>query len=113
MVSLFFIFFTFASTSILYKNKNICIEDYYYKNGYFYYKKSSDGYWYKTWTSNNNLEYGYYYDSDNKICEYNQTLKELGVTYDNYNFLIGLVAVLAGFTFLFWSVFIFIDVAKK
>jgi hypothetical protein len=38
---------------------------------------------------------------------------DLGITYNEYNFLIGLIGVLAGFTFLFWSVYIFIDVAKK
>ncbi len=38
---------------------------------------------------------------------------DLGVTFNEYNFLIGLISVLAGFTFLFWSVYIFIDVAKK
>ena len=37
----------------------------------------------------------------------------LGVTFNEYNFLIGLISVLAGFTFLFWSIYIFIDVAKK
>jgi len=95
-----FLFLVVVDASILYKNKNICIEDFYYKNGRFYYLKSADGDWYSTYTSNNNLEYGYYYDDDNETCEYNLTLKTLHVSYFDYYFLWGLAGVLIGFSVL-------------
>jgi len=96
-----FFFLSLSHASILYKNKNICIEDFYYKNGRFYYKKSKNGEWYSTTTKNNNLAYGYYYDSDNKTCEYNQTLKDLKVSYFDYYFLWGLSGLLMGALILF------------
>jgi len=92
-----FLLFTFSNASILYKNKNICIEDFYYKNGRFYYLKSSDGNWYSTWTDDNNLEYGYFYNDEDNTCEYNQTLKELNLTYFDYYFLMGISGILIGF----------------
>ena len=94
---LFLFFLSLLEASMLYKNKNICIEDFYYKDGYFYYLKSSDGDWYKTDTTDNEIEYGYFYDDDNSTCEYNQTLKNLKVTYFDYYFLWGLSGVLLGF----------------
>ena len=98
--SLLFLF-TISQASILYKNKNICIEDYYYKNRYFYYKQSSNGKWRSTSTKNNNLEYGYVYNDDNETCEYDSTLKELNLTYFDYYFLMGISGVLIGFVVMF------------
>ena len=109
---LFSFFIVIANASILYKNKNICIEDYYYKDSKFYYLASSDNKWYSTFTTNNNLQYGYLFDS-NGTCVYLNKYKDLGVSYEQYNFLIALVAIFSGFVFMFFSVFIFIDVAKK
>ncbi|GAX87356.1 conserved hypothetical protein [Lebetimonas natsushimae] len=95
-----FFFLVFSNASILYKNKNYCIEDFYYKNGRFYYLRSKNNRWYSTSTRNNNLEYGYYYDDDNNTCEYNQTLKELHIRYFDYYFLWGLSGLLIGFSVL-------------
>jgi hypothetical protein len=95
-----FFFLIFANASILYKNKNYCIEDFYYKEGRFYYLRSSDGKWYSTFTKNNNLQYGYYYNDDNKTCEYNQTLRDLHISYFDYYFLWGLSGLLIGFAVL-------------
>jgi hypothetical protein len=96
----FFSLFVFLNASILYKNKNYCIEDYYYKNGDFYYLKTSDDKWHSTSIKNDDLEYGYYYDDDNETCEYNKTFKALKVTYFDYYFLWGLSGVLIGFAVL-------------
>jgi hypothetical protein len=100
-----FLFVSFLSASMLYKNKNICIDDFYYKNGNFFYKKSSDGNWYSTWNSNNIVEYGYFYNDDNETCEYNLTLKQLKVSYFDYYFLWGLSGVLMGFLVLFGFIY--------
>ena len=100
-------FFSLLSASMLYKNKNICIEDFYYKNGYFYYKKSSDSKWYRTWNTDNNIEYGYFYNDDNNTCKYNLTLKELKISYFDFSFLWGLSGLLMGAIFLFGLVAVF------
>ena len=95
-----FLFLVMANASILYKNKNYCIEDFYYKNGRFYYLRSKNNRWYSTSTKKNILEFGYVYNEDNKTCEYNQTLKELHLSYFDYYFLWGLAGVLIGFSVL-------------
>ena len=110
MRKIFPLLFVFAllHADILYKNRNICIQDFYYKNGYFYYKKSSNGRWYRTWATNNNLEYGYSYHDNNNTCEYNDTLKELNLSYFDYYFLMGISGVLIGFVVMFGFVTAFI-----
>jgi hypothetical protein len=100
LFSLLFLF-TLSHADILYANRNICIKDFYYKDGYFYYQKSSDSKWYYTWRTNNILKYGYDYNSSNHTCEYNLTLKKLHVSYFDYYFLWGLSGVLMGAIVLF------------
>lgn len=59
------------------------------------------------------LRNGYVFDSNSGICEYNTTLYRLGVTYNNYNFLLGLAGLLFG-AFVLLSLFtVFINITRR
>ena len=110
---------TFASADYLYSKDDKCINDYYYKAGTFYYRYSKDGndtdsYHYTT--SNNYIKYiysGYLYDVNNNVCYVPDTALFLGLSPSDYRSLMALVASLVGFTFLFFGIYIVIEVAKK
>jgi hypothetical protein len=75
----------------LYKNKNICLDDFYYKNKKFFYKDVRLNYYKSTLETGNDIVSGYVYNPDNKKCYYN------GFTQSDYTFLIGLSSVLISF----------------
>ena len=50
-------------------------------------------------TSVSNIHPGYYYDAPNNTCNLMPKLIKLGITYEDYNFLMGLLGLLMGFGF--------------
>ena len=111
------------SADYLKANSNICITDDWYfaykesasKDALYYYKSTSPTILRNT-TSTRQEQYlisGYEYDSLTGICAKNEILVFLGLTKEHYSFLIGLTALLAGFTTLLMMIYIVIGVAKK
>ena len=113
---------SFAYGAYLLENKNICIDSYYYQynddsgKDTFYYIKSStpDTVYY---SSNKSWEHkifpGFVYDDDNKTCKKKPILETLQIDSNTYYMLLGLVGVFVGFVFLFFGVYVAIEIAKK
>ena len=114
IVSLLIILESFSFSAYLYSNEHKCIDSYYYQSGRFYYVYSDDNTTLRdTGYSNRNVFSGYVYDLENNICKKKPILEDLQIDNNTYYMLLGLVAVLVGFTFLFFGIYIAVDVAKK
>lgn len=100
--------FTSSHADVLYvKNERCITDDYYFKNSRFHYDYSSTG---QHASSANfkisDLEFGYEF-VDGK-CQKIQALKDTGMTYHNYKFMMALTGLLIGFTIFISVIFIFV-----
>ena len=103
-----------SQSAYLYSNENKCIDLYYYKNAKFYYVYSDDNETlHSTGYSNRNVIPGYFYDPDTQICEPKQILQDLQIDNNTYHSLLALSGLLIGFSFLFYSIFLVIQIARK
>jgi hypothetical protein len=106
---------SFLNASYLYdKDTPVCIEDFYVKKARVYFLKSSSGSWSST-TENNtikNIYSGYKYDSDSKSCIPEKWLL-LGMDVKDWHFLEALTGLLFGFSFMIFTIFLFINVGKE
>ena len=114
---LFFIFLLSSllnASMLLDKSYPICIEDYYVKGGKLYYLKSSNNIWGSTSSDKlvKEIHYGYTWDANNKKC-IPDPVTVLGMDYKDFNFLLGLVGVLFGFTVLWFSIISFVNVGRR
>jgi len=115
------------NASMLLDSKNVCIEDYYLQNSQFYYLQSNNNTWYSISiitrdTSNSvteigsfnasSIQHGFTYDSINNLCV-PPVSDVLGVSFMQYNFLLGLCGLLFGGTFLYFMIEAFVRVGKK
>ncbi|UCN00053.1 hypothetical protein LCX93_11055 [Sulfurimonas sp. SWIR-19] len=117
MKKILFISFLLSSlsASFLYdKDTPICIEDYYIKNSRVYFLKSSDGQWSSTRENNTikDLHSGYTWDADNSICKPESWLI-LGMDVKDWHFLEALTGLLFGFTFMFFTIILFMQAGKE
>jgi len=109
---------TFQSVSyasyLLDKNTPVCIEDFYYKSSRIHFQKSINLKWYSTSEdhTSDHIRIGYVYDSDNDICKPDVNLI-LGMDIKDFNFLLGLMGVIFGGVFMFFTTKIFISVGGK
>jgi len=99
------ILFSFSlNASMLFdKSYPICIEDYYINNGSLFFQRSSNLTWGST-TANNNVQYIYYgydYNITNGNCSPKPYIKDLGLSYFNFHFLMALSGLLFG-VIIFW-----------
>ncbi len=108
-------FYTISPAAYLYQNRNLCVDDYYYtQSDRTLHFKRSDKDSYQTTTNKEQIFIdGYDYNASNDICAPKQVLRDLQISNENYHFLIALIAVLTGFTFVFFAVYIVVEVAKK
>jgi len=98
----------FSSLSLnadyLLANQNICIKDYYYKNWVFYYHMSNSPLILRT-TSSKGFEPfiypGFDYNATSLVCSPSSIPQKLGIDYHLYKFLMALLGLLLGFSFLF------------
>ena len=116
-----FVLFSFVllislNADYLLKQKNRCVVDFWYdqfqRKVYYIYSHDTNSILSTTYTSYDFLP-GYDYNSSSKICTLSNPAKMLGLTFTDYNFLIALISIFTGFTFLFFSVYIFVEVSKK
>jgi len=118
LFQILFLLITFQSVSfssyLLDKNTPICIEDFYYKSSRIYFQKSSNLKWSSTSEdhTSDHLRIGYVYDSTNKICKPDVNLI-LGMDIKDFNFLLGLIGVIFGSVFMFFTIQAFITVGGK
>jgi hypothetical protein len=103
-----YIFLLLLSLNLLkadyfYSVENICITDFYVKDGNFYYIKSSDSSLNYT-TYGNQYESifgGFVFDSNDNSCRLESTVQTLGLTYADYMFLIAFSGLIIGSAWLF------------
>lgn len=104
----------FLNASMLLGANSYCIEDFYIKSGSFYYKRSDNNTWYSTTTDtwSTTIRPNYIYDSSTQQCNPNLSYI-LGMEETDFNFLLGLMGVIFGGAFLFFTTQIFINVGGK
>lgn len=102
------------SSYLLDKNTPICIEDFYYKSSRIYFLKSKNDSWASTTEdhTSDHIIFGYVYDADNDICKPDEWLI-LGMDVKDYNFLLGLIGVIVGGVFMFFTIQIFMMVGGR
>jgi len=115
LLSLFFVI-SLSHSAYLYKQKNRCVESYYFDQStqilYYNYSHNPDRFYSTTSTSQEFIP-GFEYNSTSGICSIPSNAQYLGLDSTDYYLLIALVAVLSGFVFLFFSIYIAVEVAKK
>lgn len=109
---------TISQADFLLKQKNRCVTDFWYQKVDSSYKvlysySSKPDTVYSSTSKSYIFLAGYDYNSTSKVCSLSNPAKKLGLTFYDYNFLIALIGVFTGFTFLFFTIYIFIEVAKK
>jgi len=122
-LTIIFLSISFLNASMYLDTKNVCIEDFYSQNNVFYYLQSSNNLWYDvsivetsqgTKGINNvaTLQHGFIYDSINNLC-LPPSSYSLGLKDTQFNFLLGLIGVIFGGVFLFFSVEAFVKVGGR
>jgi len=98
----------FSSLSLnadfLLANQNICIKDYYYKNWVFYYHMSNSPLILRSSATKGFQPFifpGFDFNSTSKICTPPVIPQKLGIQYHEYKFLMALLGLLLGSSFLF------------
>ena len=107
LISLLFTI-NFLNASMFYSAKNICIEDFYTKFSSFYYLQSSNNTWYVT-SSTKQAETilpNFTFDPVSSECRPNVSYI-LGMQETEYNFLLGIVGLIFGAVFMFFTTQIF------
>ena len=118
-ILLFIVFISplFASdvrSAYLYMEKNRCVDYFYYDtSGYLHYKLSHKDNERTTYSKNEHFVPGYEYNSTSGTCYIPPYIQDLSLNPEDYYFLIALVGVLSGFTFLFFTLYLFVDVPRK
>ena len=93
-------------------SNHFCIENYYFQNNNLVYLKSIDQNWYSS-SSYYLITNGFDYNASSNKCDLIPILKDSGLTYDNYNYLMALLGLLTGFIFLFMASYLVIEIAYK
>lgn len=114
---IFFLSFVYASDvhpAYLYADKDRCVDYFYYtSSGRLYYKYSHEDKERSTTSKNETFIPGYEYNTTSKKCYIPQKIQNLAMDPSQYHFIMALIGVLTGFTFMFFSVYLFVEVAKK
>ncbi|QFR43617.1 hypothetical protein [Sulfurimonas xiamenensis] len=104
----------FLNASMLLDSQNTCIDDFYLQNQTFYFLKSSNN----TWYSSTDLEQvktiipNFIFDTELNKCVANPAFI-LGMQETEYNFLLGIVGVIFGAVFMFFTTQIFTTVGGR
>lgn len=93
---------------------NYCIEDFYVQSRDFYYLRSDNNTWYVTdsYTYASSIKPNYKYDSATQRCNPNLSYI-LGMEETDFNFLLGLMGVIFGGVFMFFTIGAFVSVGGK
>ena len=99
---------------LLDRNNPLCIEDYYVAGNALHFQRSNNLNWISTGEDHSvgRIYNGYVYDSTTNSCEMGFALKN-GMTYEQFNFLLGLIGVIIGGIFMYFSVKAFVAVGGK
>jgi len=113
LIILFFVT-ELLTASMLLGAKNLCIEDFYIKDNYFYYQRSDNNNFYSSeyTTYVSTIIPNFIYDSSTQKCSPNQAYI-LGMQETEYNFLLGLIGLIFGAVFMFFTTQIFMNVGGK
>lgn len=112
----FIIFLNISSlnASMLLGGVGYCIEDFYIKGGSIYYLRSDNNTWYSSTSKTyyETIRPNYLYDSSVQQCKPNAAYI-LGMQETEYNFLLGLIGLIFGAVFMFFTTQIFLNVGGK
>ncbi|MBE0515514.1 hypothetical protein [Sulfurimonas sp.] len=115
LISLLFTI-NFLNASMLLDSKNICIDDFYYTTNQFNYLDSKTQTWFYFDSTNINLSKSiipnFIYDIASDKCSPNSAFI-LGMQETEYNFLLGIVGLILGAVFMFFTIQIFITVGGR
>jgi hypothetical protein len=102
------------SASMLLDKTYYCIEDFYVNNGRFYYLRSDNNTWYSTTTKSyaSGVFAGYIYESDTGNCVPDKSLM-LGMFQEDFHFLMALIGLIFGSTFMFFVIKLSLNVGGK
>lgn len=92
------------------KSSSICIDDYYYQDGDLYYQQSFTQLTYKE-TREHVISTGYQFS--NNRCERMTVLKETGLSYEHYSFLMAQSGLIIGILILLAMTIILPNVSRK
>ncbi len=115
MLFFLILFQSVSSASYLLDTTNpLCIEDFYYKDSKLYFLDSkTNSLFFSTQANSSSLiKVGYVYDSLNDACKPDVNLI-LGMDIKDFNFLLGLMGVIIGGIFMFFTTQIFMVVGGK
>ena len=103
-----------SASYLLDKDSPLCIESYYVYNNRLYYVSSEDNETYNTREDQaaSHILIGYEWDSDNEVCKPKNWLI-LGMDVKEWHFLEALTGVLFGFTFMIFTIYLFVSVGKE
>ncbi|MFA5454144.1 MAG: hypothetical protein WC272_02380 [Sulfurimonas sp.] len=106
----------FLNASMLLDAKNICIDDFYYTSGQFIYLDTKTQNWFAYDTNTLNLSKSiipnFIFDSATGQCKPNAAYI-LGMQETEYNFLLGIVGLIFGAVFMFFTTQIFTMVGGR
>ncbi len=110
-LSFLFLFLTLSlNADFLLKNKNQCVSDFWFdanNSTVNFIYSSQPGTVYSSYSSSYSFVPGYDYNSSSDICSLPPIVKELSLTSSDYNFLMALMGLLIGFSFLLSIILIF------
>lgn len=111
---LLLLFFNLSPASMFFDSYNVCIEDFETRGNTFYVKLSLDGNYYTVSGTDHvkNIIPGFEYDPDNNICAPSAHLI-LGMDATDFNFILGLIGLIFGYVFMFFSIQMFTIVGGK
>ncbi|MFA6139020.1 MAG: hypothetical protein WC667_13180 [Sulfurimonas sp.] len=113
--SLFFViaFSNILNADFLIPEKNTCVSEYYFQADKMYYRRSDTHILYFTTNLYSvNIKDGYDYNSTTDMC-IPHSVVILGMDYKDFNFLLGLIGVIIGGVFMFFTIDAFIKVGGK
>lgn len=103
----------FAYPAYLLSDRNYCVDEYYYSYNKFYFLKSNNQTWYSVTTlgEGDTIIDGYDFDSNTSTCRPASLIYGMEVT--QFYFLMGLIGVIFGAVFMFFTAQIFIMVGGR
>lgn len=114
IIFLLILFSSALNASFYLGQRNYCIDDFYSKDGNFYYLKTSNSTWYYTTEKIdvNQIIPSFVYDTNSLTCNPPAFLI-LGMDIKDFNFLLGLIGLIFGGVFMFFTTQAFMFVGGR
>ena len=101
----------FAYPAYLLSDRNYCADEYYYSFNKLYFLKSNNQTWYSVTSLGEQIIDGYDFDSNTSTCRPASLIYGMEAT--QFYFLLGLIGVIFGAVFMFFTINTFVNVGGK